>query len=104
MVGDFPESLLQTGSNLAGCLKVLSHNGKLYRIGRSQVQHLVYQVARLKRGFCTRNLFFYTRPELFLEFFNWIICILLELDLRSEERRVGKEWVSTCRFRWSQYH
>src|SRR3546814_11404458 len=20
---------------------------------------------------------------------------------RSEERRVGKEWVSTCRFRWS---
>src|SRR3546814_17289043 len=24
--------------------------------------------------------------------------------LRSEERRVGKECVSTCRFRWSQYH
>src|SRR3546814_12023391 len=22
---------------------------------------------------------------------------------RSEERRVGKEWVSTCRFRWSPY-
>src|SRR3546814_11792904 len=22
---------------------------------------------------------------------------------RSEERRVGKEWVSTCRTRWSQY-
>src|SRR3546814_16062706 len=22
---------------------------------------------------------------------------------RSEERRVGKEWVSTCRSRWSQY-
>src|SRR3546814_16417278 len=33
----------------------------------------------------------------------------LEIDLgmllgRSEERRVGKEWVSTCRFRWSPYH
>src|SRR3546814_4905222 len=28
-----------------------------------------------------------------------------ELDeLRSEERRVGKECVSTCRSRWSQYH
>src|SRR3546814_16434491 len=26
------------------------------------------------------------------------------LHLRSEERRVGKECVSTCRFRWSQYH
>src|SRR3546814_13076489 len=24
--------------------------------------------------------------------------------VRSEERRVGKEWVSTCRSRWSPYH
>src|SRR3546814_16664550 len=23
---------------------------------------------------------------------------------RSEERRVGNEWVSTCRYRWSPYH
>src|SRR3546814_5480378 len=27
-----------------------------------------------------------------------------DLDLRSEERRVGKEWVSTGRSRWSPYH
>src|SRR3546814_17134677 len=26
-----------------------------------------------------------------------------ELDLRSEERRVGKECVSTCRSRWAPY-
>src|SRR3546814_4658401 len=26
------------------------------------------------------------------------------LVVRSEERRVGKECVSTCRFRWSPYH
>src|SRR3546814_14959655 len=26
------------------------------------------------------------------------------IALRSEERRVGKECVSTCRSRWSQYH
>src|SRR3546814_4160989 len=26
------------------------------------------------------------------------------IELRSEERRVGKEWVSTCRSRWSPYH
>src|SRR3546814_7339100 len=26
------------------------------------------------------------------------------LDFRSEERRVGKECVSTCRSRWSRYH
>src|SRR3546814_14435697 len=32
-------------------------------------------------------------------------CPLLEgVDLRSEERRVGKECVSTCRSRWSPYH
>src|SRR3546814_19671902 len=28
----------------------------------------------------------------------------LTLDQRSEERRVGKECVSTCRSRWSAYH
>src|SRR3546814_6267044 len=27
-----------------------------------------------------------------------------QCNLRSEERRVGKECVSTCRSRWSQYH
>src|SRR3546814_15590151 len=26
------------------------------------------------------------------------------LDIRSEERRVGQECVSTCRSRWSPYH
>src|SRR3546814_19702693 len=30
--------------------------------------------------------------------------LALGLDLRSEERRVGKECVSTCRSRWSPYH
>src|SRR3546814_19329623 len=33
---------------------------------------------------------------------------VVEIDragrLRSEERRVGKECVSTCRYRWSPYH
>src|SRR3546814_2061999 len=29
---------------------------------------------------------------------------LIILPLRSEERRVGKECVSTCRSRWSPYH
>src|SRR3546814_17209202 len=28
----------------------------------------------------------------------------IEGDQRSEERRVGKEGVSTCRSRWSPYH
>src|SRR3546814_16573852 len=29
---------------------------------------------------------------------------VLHPDLRSEERRVGKECVSTCRSRWSRHH
>src|SRR3546814_19394206 len=28
----------------------------------------------------------------------------VEIAERSEERRVGKECVSTCRYRWSPYH
>src|SRR3546814_20709310 len=33
-------------------------------------------------------------------------CTAISTDLvfRSEERRVGKECVSTCRSRWSPYH
>src|SRR3546814_7565170 len=33
-------------------------------------------------------------------------CVALKLPFvrRSEERRVGKECVSTCRSRWSPYH
>src|SRR3546814_11926715 len=30
--------------------------------------------------------------------------IVVQMRRRSEERRVGKECVSTCRSRWSQYH
>src|SRR3546814_17654370 len=30
--------------------------------------------------------------------------LVTELEDRSEERRVGKECVSTCRSRWSPYH
>src|SRR3546814_20135382 len=29
---------------------------------------------------------------------------LAPLPSRSEERRVGQEWVRTCRYRWYQYH
>src|SRR3546814_15558709 len=32
------------------------------------------------------------------------VARLLKLLRRSEERRVGKECVSTCRSRWSPYH
>src|SRR3546814_12472241 len=31
-------------------------------------------------------------------------CEVQAMRRRSEERRVGKEWVSTCRSRWWPYH
>src|SRR3546814_11415874 len=45
-----------------------------------------------------------------LEFIPGEVCDLVVaqepafVGPRSEERRVGKECVSTCRFRWSLYH
>src|SRR3546814_21197746 len=36
--------------------------------------------------------------------FGWIHDLTNPPGARSEERRVGKECVSTCRSRWSPYH
>src|SRR3546814_5734419 len=55
---------------------------------------------------------FLRRLELVFEtiddrFFVIVFCFLIDSFLilfRSEERRVGKECVSTCRSRWSPYH
>src|SRR3546814_17469846 len=41
--------------------------------------------------------------DLVILFAHGIVQRLLKI-LRSEERRVGKECVSTCRSRWSPYH
>src|SRR3546814_5212676 len=35
---------------------------------------------------------------------DYPLPLMLSLSKRSEERRVGKECVSTCRSRWSPYH
>ena len=39
---------------------------------------------------------------LYMIIFNYLP--MTGLYMRSEERRVGKECVSTCRSRWSPYH
>src|SRR3546814_14346976 len=38
-----------------------------------------------------------------LQILFWYFAVFLTMPGRSEERRVGKECVSTCRFRWSRY-
>ena len=35
---------------------------------------------------------------------QFIICFIVLMILRSEERRVGKECLRLCRSRWSPYH
>src|SRR3546814_15369272 len=45
------------------------------------------------------------RPNIALDADHGIAVALPDfLQARSEERRVGKECVSTCRSRWSPYH
>src|SRR3546814_15694732 len=39
------------------------------------------------------------QPQLLL-----VVLVTFFVAMRSEERRVGKECVSTCRSRWSPYH
>src|SRR3546814_12715755 len=36
--------------------------------------------------------------------FAVVAPVVADRSERSEERRVGEEWVSTCRSRWSPYH
>src|SRR3546814_14488246 len=56
---------------------------------------------------CPANPSFYSKPADFEALAATVIDRVLDLsgfELRSEERRVGKECVSTCRSRWSPYH
>src|SRR3546814_15093517 len=44
------------------------------------------------------------RFETIIAFFGASLAGAVFVPIRSEERRVGKECVSTCRSRWSPYH
>src|SRR3546814_12325916 len=46
----------------------------------------------------------FVRLSLALLFLTAWLAEMLNSQLRSEERRVGKECVSPCRSRWSPYH
>src|SRR3546814_17003550 len=47
---------------------------------------------------------FSRRSALLIESLNSTAIDIAKIMSRSEERRVGKECVSTCRSRWSPYH
>src|SRR3546814_16658614 len=44
------------------------------------------------------------KHDVTFEEYRVALAFLLDAFERSEERRVGKECVSTCRSRWSPYH
>src|SRR3546814_13395214 len=48
--------------------------------------------------------FFISRTFRLLPLHLFMLGVFILLECRSEERRVGKECVSTCRSRWSPYH
>src|SRR3546814_17606917 len=54
----------------------------------------VFWLARMCCGIAVMILSFLQVPG------YWVRALMI----RSEERRVGKECVSTCRYRWSPYH
>src|SRR3546814_20998063 len=63
----------------------------LGHIGAGEIAHLEPVPRRLKVGAKHLHLIFVQLDDLLRPY-------------RSEERRVGKECVSTCRSRWSPYH
>src|SRR3546814_21175007 len=60
------------------------------------------RIAKVSRGVAYQH--FQDRDHLLREAKAWLSDRLIDSLGRSEERRVGKECVSTCRSRWSPYH
>src|SRR3546814_6901425 len=50
------------------------------------------------------HLLFDDAPPALTEKIEQVVRLIRSKGVRSEERRVGKECVSTCRYRWSPYH
>src|SRR3546814_4234194 len=60
----------------------------------------VFTLARFSEAFLVLRAQGAGLPIMLVPLIRWVHC----RTGRSEERRVGKECVSTCRSRWSPYH
>src|SRR3546814_17215152 len=87
--------------------------GQRYRVHIANAVRKVRAIPQKMADFC--GSFFWSRPlNIFLNHINGLSCkpdrqLSAETETRliirrSEERRVGKECVSTCRSRWWPYH
>src|SRR3546814_11350341 len=79
----------------------------LYEWAAAQVEAMGGEAARLRPRLVIATFKQWTARELDLRreaASASELAEILQAELRSEERRVGKECVSTCRSRWSPYH
>src|SRR3546814_4885684 len=101
------ESSRQIIDQILACLKT--------RMDADQAAFLQRRATTLRRGPGGNNQTFkpapagpeLKQPELIEESRIFLRCHIVQQpaeQTRSEERRVGKECVSTCRSRWSPYH
>src|SRR3546814_11918420 len=87
--------LSDAGSILGGWV-----SSKLIQTGHSV--NFARKVTMIGAGLCVLPLLFVTGLENM-----WLAVVLIGITLaghRPEERRVGKEWGHTCRYRWSPSH
>src|SRR3546814_12195805 len=87
--------------------KRIEQTGKPWSIGQ-------YLIASVALAIVTATLITLRGAPIFLAIFvglfvgiglpHFVIGRPIKRRVRSEERRVGKECVSTCRSRWSPYH
>src|SRR3546814_3739928 len=82
-----------------------ARKGPAVRATRCQADRSLYKAAVRQRVQSQPGLHLFQQAvdELLIEG-ERIAGVLTQGGLRSEERRVGKECVSTCRSRWSQEH
>src|SRR3546814_13656806 len=78
--------------------------GTVYRYERAGTLHGLLRI----RGFTQDDSHIFCTPEQapqeIQDLPRFVMSVLRAFGFRSEERRVGKECVSTCRSRWSPYH
>src|SRR3546814_12445871 len=107
---DFPQLLLaaQAGSGQAVERLFARHNPALRRTLEARAKGMGDDLAQEVWIAASRNLRTFTGDEGDLR--SWLFSIARSKLIdqgrrpRSEERRGGQEWVSTCRSRWSPKH
>src|SRR3546814_19904011 len=100
MVQDAKVGADETGATVTACLLII---GNEILSGRTQDKNLAFIGERLN-GLGIRLTEARIIPDVEATIVDTLNEVRRHFDYRSEERRVGKECVSTCRSRWSPYH